>query len=137
MSTKIHRRLGYTDGEWMVLLGGGSFGKCYTKVGDSWITCWSSAREFISNKYFALLLLEKKKMDDIQGERPFTNLLQEVAFSHLDLTQDASLLENEEFKQIAERYVNDQNVFLHDYAAAFGKMLEMYLAVAEILENKV
>jgi len=116
----IFYRMGFDDREIVALSGAHTLGRCHTDR-SGFKGPWTHTPTRFSNQYFILLLNNtwtKKKWDGPeQYEDPSGELMM--------LPTDMALLWDPEFKKFVELYAKDKQAFFKDFAAAYGKLLEL------------
>eukprot|EP00276_Gloeochaete_wittrockiana_P006623 CAMPEP_0184651706 /NCGR_PEP_ID=MMETSP0308-20130426/9357_1 /TAXON_ID=38269 /ORGANISM="Gloeochaete witrockiana, Strain SAG 46.84" /LENGTH=84 /DNA_ID=CAMNT_0027086119 /DNA_START=439 /DNA_END=693 /DNA_ORIENTATION=- len=74
-----------------------------------------------SNAYFVELMEIEWTELDWNGPRQFVDPTNQLMM----LPTDISLMQDSKFKSIVAMYASDKNTFFDDFAAAFGKLLEL------------
>ncbi|KAI9094327.1 heme peroxidase [Phlyctochytrium arcticum] len=117
---QVFYRMGLNDREIVALLGAHSLGRCHTDR-SGYSGPWTYTPTRFSNQYFKLLTSVdwvKKKWD---GPLQYVDEDDELMM----LPADMAVLWDPEFAKIAREYAKDQETFFKDFAAAFGKLLEL------------
>lgn len=122
----IFGRMGFSDKEIVVLAGAHCIGRCHTDASGYWGP-WTNAETTFSNEYFRLLLEEKWTLKKTHNGKPWKGPQQ---YENPDgtlmmLPADLALVQNPEFKQYVELYAKNEEQFFKDFAATFGKLLEL------------
>ena len=122
----IFGRMGFNDREMVALIGAHALGRCHLNASGSWGP-WTRAETTFSNEYFRLLLEEKWTVKKTHEGKPWTGPVQ---FESPDgalmmLPADIALIQDSEFRKYVELYAKDEAVFFKDFAAAFGKLMEL------------
>ncbi|KAJ3363752.1 cytochrome c peroxidase [Allomyces arbusculus] len=116
----VFYRMGFNDREIVALLGAHSIGRCHTDR-SGYEGPWTYTPTRFSNQYFKLLLSLKWKERKWDGPKQFADEDDELVM----LPAEMAFLFDPEFKQYVELYAKDKDVFYADFAAAFGKLLEL------------
>ncbi|KNE67471.1 hypothetical protein AMAG_11933, partial [Allomyces macrogynus ATCC 38327] len=116
----IFYRMGFTDREIVALLGAHSVGRCHTDR-SGYSGPWTYTPTRFSNQYYKLLLSVKWVEKKWDGPKQFVDEDDELMM----LPGDLAFILDPEFKQYVELYAKDKDVFYADFAAAFGKLLEL------------
>mmetsp|Transcript_13212 Transcript_13212/g.22000 ORF Transcript_13212/g.22000 Transcript_13212/m.22000 type:complete len:343 (+) Transcript_13212:98-1126(+) len=130
-STNAHLRdifgkMGFSDREIVALSGAHSLGRCHENASGYWGP-WTNAETTFSNQYFVLLLQEKWTVKKTHNGKPWKGPMQ---YENSDgtlmmLPSDLWLLDDKDFRKYVEMYAKDEELFAKDFAAAFGKLLEL------------
>lgn len=88
---------------------------------------WSFAPNSFSNEYFRLLVDEKWVPKTMHKGKPWKGPLQyqDSTGKLMMLPTDLALMEDPEFKKHVIAYKEDEELFFKDFAAAFGKLMEL------------
>ncbi|TPX64237.1 hypothetical protein SpCBS45565_g06059 [Spizellomyces sp. 'palustris'] len=116
----VFYRMGFNDREIVALIGAHSLGRCHSGR-SGYSGPWTYTPTRFSNQYFKLLTSvdwRKKKWD---GPLQYVDEDDELMM----LPADMAVLWDPEFAKIAKEYAKDQDVFFKDFAAAFGKLVEL------------
>jgi cytochrome c peroxidase len=85
------------------------------------LLAWTYTPTRFSNQYFILLKtipwVKKEGSDPVQYRDPKDELMM--------LPSDMALLWDVKFKAIVDEYAKDKQLFFRDFAAAFGKLLDL------------
>jgi cytochrome c peroxidase len=122
----IFGRMGFTDQEIVALIGAHAVGRCHTDASGYWGP-WTYAETTFSNEFFRLLLTEKWREKKTHEGKPWKGPLQyETSDGAVMMTPaDLSIIQDAKFRAIAEVYSKDEAAFFKDFAASFGKLLEL------------
>jgi cytochrome c peroxidase len=122
----IFGRMGFNDREIVALLGAHAVGRCHTEASGFWGP-WNFSETTFSNEYFRLLLEEKWTVKKTHNGQPWKGPMQyeDKTGKLMMLPSDLWLLEDKAFKPLVQAYAKDEQLFFNDFAAAFGKLLEM------------
>jgi len=120
---QIFGRMGFNDQEIVALLGAHSLGRCH---GDrsGFEGPWTNAPTTFSNEYFRVLIEEKWVPRPPQKGKPF-QYEDAKTKTLMMLPADIAFIQDPEFKKYVEIYAKDGERFRKDFAAAFGKLLEL------------
>jgi len=117
---EVFSRMGFSDQEMVALIGAHSLGRCHTDR-SGYTNPWTNAPTTFSNLYFQELLdkkwTKKKWNGPLQYEDPSGKLMM--------LPTDMALIWDKKFKKFVELYAKDDVKFATDFAAAFGRLLEL------------
>lgn len=123
----IFYRMGFNDQEIVALMGAHTLGRCH-KDRSGWINPWTRAPTTFSNLYFQDLMnlkwKEKKNFTPLQYEDPTGELMM--------LPTDMVMKWDRKFKKYVKVYAEDEEKFFQDFAAAFGKLLELGVKFPEL-----
>ena len=88
---------------------------------------WSFAPNSFSNEYFRLLVEEKWVPKKTHKGKPWKGPLQyeDSTGKLMMLPTDMALMEDPEFRKHVLAYKEDEMLFFKDFAAAFGKLMEL------------
>ncbi|ODQ63092.1 mitochondrial putative cytochrome c peroxidase [Nadsonia fulvescens var. elongata DSM 6958] len=117
----IFYRMGFNDQEIVALCGAHNMGRCHPDR-SGWDGPWVPNPTTFSNTYFKLLLNEdwhKKELGN--GLFQFMDEDEEIMMLPIEMT----LLEDKSFRPWVEVYAKDKELFFKDFAAAFGKLIEL------------
>jgi catalase (peroxidase I) len=117
---EIFNRMGFSDQEIVALLGAHSLGRCYTDR-SGYSGPWTKAPTAFSNEYYRELLENTWTVKKWKGPLQYEDKAKELMM----LPADMALLSDGEFKKWVEIYAKDEARFSKDFAAAFGKLLEL------------
>uniref|UniRef100_A0A061R9T9 Cytochrome c peroxidase, mitochondrial n=1 Tax=Tetraselmis sp. GSL018 TaxID=582737 RepID=A0A061R9T9_9CHLO len=116
----VFYRMGFNDQEIVALSGAHTLGRCHTDR-SGFANPWTRAPTTFSNLYFVELKnnrWRKKKWDGpVQYEDPSGELMM--------LPTDMALLWDRSFRRHVDAYAKSEERFFDDFAAAFGKLLEL------------
>lgn len=118
----IFYRMGFNDREIVALSGAHALGRCHT-TRSGFSGPWTRAPTTFSNEYFRLLLEETWTPKKWNG--PFQYENSKSGGDLMMLPTDLALIEDPAFKRYVEAYARDENVFFHDFAKAFQKLMEV------------
>jgi len=116
----VFYRMGFNDREIVALIGAHSLGRCHIE-NSGFDGPWTRDPYGFDNDFFRLLLEEtwsiRPNFTPMQYENKDKDLMM--------LPADMSLVFDPIFKQYVELYAKDGDLFGKDFAAAFGKLLEL------------
>ena len=118
----VFYRMGFDDREIVALSGAHALGRCH-KDRSGFDGPWTRAPTTFSNEYFKVLLNEAWTERQWSGPRQFEN--SKSGRDLMMLPTDHALLDDAAFKRWVETYAKDEELFFKDFAAAFGKLLEL------------
>jgi len=118
----VFGRLGFNDQETVALIGAHNLGRCHADR-SGFDGPWVTTPTRFSNMYFRLLLQRDWTERKWDGPRQFET---KVAGQDLMmLPADMALKTDPEFRKWVEIYAKDRDRFYKDFAAAFGKLIEL------------
>uniref|UniRef100_A0A7R9VR88 Cytochrome c peroxidase, mitochondrial n=2 Tax=Chlamydomonas euryale TaxID=1486919 RepID=A0A7R9VR88_9CHLO len=116
----VFGRMGFDDREMVALIGAHALGRCHADR-SGYVNPWTNAPTTFSNLYFKELMetpwRKKRWSGPLQYEDPTGQLMM--------LPTDMALVWDGKFKKVVKEYAGDEEVFFKDFAAAFGKLLEL------------
>jgi len=113
--------MGFNDREIVALIGAHCLGRCH-KDRSGYEGPWTFTPTRFGSQFYVQLLKQdwtEKVLDN--GLKQFKDEKDKIMM----LPADMAFLSDPEFKKIVEEYANDKQVFFDDFAAAFGKLLEL------------
>jgi len=121
---QVFNRMGFNDREIVALLGAHSLGRCH-KDRSGYEGPWTFTPKRFTTQFYNHLLNKEWSTKEID-----TNGVKKLQYKDdkdklMMLPADMALRWDPEFKKIAEEYVKDRQLFFDDFAAAFGKLLEL------------
>ncbi|RKO86804.1 heme peroxidase [Blyttiomyces helicus] len=116
----VFYRMGFNDREIVALIGAHALGRCHTDR-SGFDGPWTYSPTRFSNQYFKLLTTVKWQKKKWDGPEQFVDPDDEIMM----LPADIALLKDPEFLKISKEYAADKDVFYKDFAAAFGKLLDL------------
>jgi len=124
----VFYRMGFNDREIVALSGAHSLGRCHTDR-SGFDGPWTFSPTRFSNQYFTLLLNTPWTVKTLaNGNIQYKNKNDTLMM----LPTDIALIKDEKFKAIVEEYAANKDVFFKDFAAAFGKLLELGVSRAKM-----
>ncbi|RIA95444.1 mitochondrial putative cytochrome c peroxidase [Glomus cerebriforme] len=118
---QVFNRMGFNDREIVALIGAHCLGRCH-KDRSGYEGAWTFTPTRFNNQFYVLLLSQnwtEKVLDT--GVKQFKNDKDTIMM----LPADYAFFTDPEFKKIVEEYAKDKQAFFNDFAAAFGKLLEL------------
>ncbi|KAK9371234.1 heme peroxidase [Lipomyces kononenkoae] len=117
----VFYRLGFNDQEIVALSGAHNLGRCHGER-SGFEGPWVPMPTRFSNTYFKLLLRSQwHRRKNSVGVEQYNDEDNELMM----LPTDMALVKDPKFKPWVEKYANDKDAFYKDFAAAFGKLLEL------------
>lgn len=116
----IFGRMGFNDQEMVALIGAHTLGRCH-KDRSGFDGPWTNAPTTFSNLFFTELKENKWNKRKWDGPLQFEDKSKQLMM----LNTDMWLLWDKAFRKFVDLYAKDQDKFFEDYAAAFGKLLEL------------
>ncbi len=104
----------------VALIGAHALGKCHTKF-SGYDGPWTRSPTTFSNTFYTALLEEKWKFRNWSGPKQYENEKKDLMM----LPADYCLIEDPEFRKHVEAYAKSEELFFKDFAAAFGKLIEL------------
>lgn len=117
---EVFNRMGFNDREMVALIGAHALGQCH-KDRSGFDGPWTHTPKKFSNHFFRHLINEEWSEKDVNGQLQYKNANDKLMM----LPTDMALIWDPEFKKIVEEYAKDKDAFYNDFAAAFGKLLEL------------
>ncbi|CAG8562386.1 6915_t:CDS:2 [Dentiscutata erythropus] len=118
---EVFYRMGFTDREIVALIGAHCLGRCH---GDrsGYEGAWTYTPIRFNNQFYVMLTKQnwhEKKLDNglIQYADDKDKLMM--------LPADMAFLHDPQFKEVVQIYAKDKQTFFNDFAAAFGKLIEL------------
>jgi catalase (peroxidase I) len=116
----FEKRMGFTPRETVALHGAHSLGRCHTDR-SGYDGPWTRSPTTFSNQYFVQLLEATWRKKKWSGPTQYENKEQDLMM----LPTDMALLWDKAYRKLVEEYAKDSSAFERDFAAAFGKLLEL------------
>ncbi|KAK9249502.1 heme peroxidase [Lipomyces tetrasporus] len=117
----IFYRMGFNDQEIVALSGAHNLGRCHADR-SGFEGPWVPNPTRFSNTYFKLLLSSQwYKRKNSVGVEQYNDEDNELMM----LPTDMALVKDPKFRVWVEKYADDKDLFYRDFAAAFGKLLEL------------
>ncbi|KAJ3295532.1 hypothetical protein HDU79_009045 [Rhizoclosmatium sp. JEL0117] len=116
----VFYRMGFNDRDIVALSGAHTLGRCHTDR-SGYTGPWTNTPTRFSNQYFKLLVNETWTKKEWNGPLQYEDSSKELMM----LPTDMALIWDAKFKPIVEEYAADKELFFKDFAAAFGKLLEL------------
>jgi len=118
---EVFYRMGFNDREIVALLGAHCLGRCH-KNHSGYEGPWTFTPTKFTAQFYTMLLTQtwhpKKKI----GEK---NQFRDNKDKIMMLPADFAIRTDPEFKKVAEEFSKDKQLFFNEFAAAFGKLLEL------------
>lgn len=117
----IFYRMGFNDREIVALIGAHTLGECH-KDRSGFVGPWTRDPLGMDNTFFTLLVDEKWRLSSKHSDPPqFEDSTGELMM----LPADMALLVDPSFRKYVDLYAKDADAWQKDFAAAFGKLLEL------------
>ncbi|KAJ3412043.1 hypothetical protein HDV05_001373 [Chytridiales sp. JEL 0842] len=116
----VFYRMGFNDRDIVALSGAHTLGRCHTDR-SGFSGPWTNTPTRFSNQYFVLLTTVEWKKKKWDGPEQYADPDDELMM----LPSDMALIWDPKMKPIVEEYAKSKEVFFKDFAAAFGKLLEL------------
>ncbi|KAK9364022.1 heme peroxidase [Lipomyces starkeyi] len=117
----VFYRMGFNDQEIVALSGAHNLGRCHADR-SGFEGPWVPMPTRFSNTYFKLLLRSRwHKRKNSVGVEQYNDEDNELMM----LPTDMALVKDPKFRAWVEKYADDKDLFYRDFAAAFGKLLEL------------
>ncbi|KAJ3113678.1 hypothetical protein HDU96_003080 [Phlyctochytrium bullatum] len=117
---EVFYRMGFNDRDIVALSGAHTLGRCHADR-SGYVGPWTNTPDRFSNQYFKLLTTVEWKKKKWDGPEQYADPDDELMM----LPTDMALIWDPLFKPIVEEYAKDKEVFFKDFAAAFGKLLDL------------
>ena len=114
--------MGFDDREIVALSGAHAVGRCHTDR-SGFDGPWTRSPITFSNEYFKVLLNEQWAERKWNGPKQFENV--STGRDLMMLPTDHALIQDDKMRPWVEKYAADEELFFKDFAAAFGKLLEL------------
>jgi len=116
----VFYRMGFNDREIVALIGAHAVGRCH-RDRSGFHGPWTKSPTMFSNEYFRELVENTWTRKHWEGPMQYTDPSGELMM----LPADIALIEDPTFRRYVKAYAADEKVFFRDFAAAFGKLLEL------------
>lgn len=113
-------RMGFTDQEIVALSGAHTLGRCHPDR-SGWDGPWTNAPTTFSNLYYQELVDNKWHKKKWNGPLQYEDKSGQLMM----LPTDMALVSDRTFRKWVNAYAKDEDTFFKDFAAAFGKLLEL------------
>ncbi|PWN45376.1 heme peroxidase [Ceraceosorus guamensis] len=128
----IFYRMGFNDQEIVALSGAHNLGRCHADR-SGFEGPWVNNPTRFSNQYYKMLIKLKWEKKHLGREAQGAHWQWIARLPHMDeedeplmmLPTDMSLTLDDKFKPWVEKYAEDQDLFFKDFAAVFGKLIEL------------
>lgn len=118
----IFYRMGFNDQEIVALSGAHNLGRCH-RDRSGFEGPWVVNPTRFSNQYFRLLTTRKWTPKKWDGPLQYETVV--AGKELMMLPTDLALIEDDKFRPYVEQYAKDQKLFFKDFAAAFGKLIDL------------
>ncbi|KAI9202721.1 heme peroxidase [Polychytrium aggregatum] len=117
---QVFYRMGFSDREIVALSGAHTLGRCHPcRTGYTGV--WTSQPTRFTNQYFVLLSTVQWTRKQWDGLEQY----QDPEDRFMMLPTDMALIHDPQFAVFVRMYADDQALFFRDFAAAYGKLLEL------------
>ena len=116
----IFYRMGFNDQEIVALAGAHALGRCHTDR-SGFEGPWTFSPTVMTNDYYTLLLSEKWNFRKWDGPKQ----LQDGSKSLMMLPADYAIREDKAFRQWAEKYAKDNDLFFDHFGKVIVKLFEL------------
>ncbi|KAJ3176883.1 cytochrome c peroxidase [Geranomyces variabilis] len=116
----VFYRMGFNDREIVALIGAHAVGRCHPDR-SGYDGPWTHTPTRFSNQYYKLLTTVNWVPREWDGPLQYRDDDDELMM----LPADMAIVHDPKFKAIALEYAKDNDVFFKDFAAAFGKLIEL------------
>lgn len=113
--------MGFNDQEIVALSGAHALGRCH-KDRSGFDGPWTFSPTSFTNAYYQLLFDEKWQLRKWEGPIQYED---KNSKSLMMLTTDMALTQDPSFKKHALRYAKSEEEFFKDFAAAYGRLIEL------------
>lgn len=121
----IFYRMGFNDQEIVALTGAHALGRCHSTA-SGYEGPWTRAPTTFSNEFYRLLLEERWSKKKTHKGKAWTGPEQyeDPSQDLMMLPTDLSLVQDPKFKVYVEKYAQDEEAFMKDFAKAWIKLQE-------------
>ncbi|GAA5913898.1 hypothetical protein JCM6882_004390 [Rhodosporidiobolus microsporus] len=119
----VFYRMGFTDQEIVALIGAHSLGRCHS-TRSGFEGAWTVTPTRFTNQFYKMLVKFKFEKKVWEGPVQFKKN-EDLGEELMMLSSDLCLIEDPEFKKWVEIYAEDRSRFFDDFAAVFGKLIEL------------
>ncbi|KAI9019108.1 heme peroxidase [Hyaloraphidium curvatum] len=116
----VFYRMGFDDKEIVALSGAHTLGRCHTDR-SGYDGPWTFTPTKFSNQYFIQLKENVWTKKNWSGPEQY----EDPSGSLMMLPTDLALIQDAKFKPWVDKYATDKQAFFADFAAAFGKLMEL------------
>eukprot|EP00486_Rosalina_sp_Unknown_P011157 CAMPEP_0201577670 /NCGR_PEP_ID=MMETSP0190_2-20130828/24150_1 /ASSEMBLY_ACC=CAM_ASM_000263 /TAXON_ID=37353 /ORGANISM="Rosalina sp." /LENGTH=311 /DNA_ID=CAMNT_0048009939 /DNA_START=71 /DNA_END=1006 /DNA_ORIENTATION=- len=118
----VFYRMGFNDQEIVALVGGGhAIGRCHPDR-SGFDGPWTRAPTTISNEFFKRLFEETWVEKKWNGPKQFVD---KATGKIMMLPTDLVMKSDPKFRQISQKYFDNEDIFMKDFATAFKKLTEL------------
>ncbi|KAF2635925.1 heme peroxidase [Massarina eburnea CBS 473.64] len=117
----IFGRMGFGDKEMVALSGAHALGRCHSDR-SGFDGPWTFSPTTLTNDYYKLLLEEKWSYKKWNGPKQFEDVKTK---SLMMLPTDMEIIKDKSFRQFAEKYAKDNDVFFKDFSEAVVRLFEL------------
>ncbi|CEQ42548.1 SPOSA6832_04352 [Sporobolomyces salmonicolor] len=128
----IFYRMGFNDQEIVALSGAHALGRCHADR-SGFEGPWTISPTRFSTQYFKMLT--KFKWDKKTWEGPVQYKNEDLGEELMMLPTDLALIEDPAFRKWVDLYAADRDKFFEDFAAVFGKLIELGVDRSERYES--
>lgn len=118
---EVFSRMGFTNRDITALLGAHAIGKCHSNR-SGYEGPWTRSPTTFSNSFYTTLMQKQWVKKNWDGPEQYENT---DGGDLMMLPSDLVIMNDKRFAPFASIYAEDEQVFFHDFAEAFGKMLEL------------
>lgn len=122
----VFYRMGFNDQEIVALSGAHSLGRCHPDR-SGFEGAWTIQPTKFSNTYYKMLkqLKWEKRVLSFNEGAPWQYTNDSLGETLMMLPTDMALMEDEKFRPYVDLYAQDKDKFFEDFAAVFGKLIEL------------
>lgn len=114
--------MGFNDQEIVALVGGGhAIGRCHPDR-SGFDGPWTRAPTTISNEFFKRLFDEQWVEKTWSGPKQFVD---KATGKIMMLPTDLTMKSDPKFRQVSQKYYDNEDLFMKDFASAFKKLTEL------------
>lgn len=115
------KRMGFTEGETVALIGAHALGRCHPQY-SGFEGPWTFSPTYFTNDFFKLLRDEKWHIRKWGGPKQYED---DKTKSLMMLPADYALVQDKELKKWVDKYAADNDLFFQEFSKAFSTLLEL------------